>query len=242
MLLLSLLNLGVADPITVERDSLLHDEYTLERRNKKKRQRRRRARRNAAKKRSMHGLTLGVGTLGGTLGYVYAPNNKISFSGQYSMLPAPPAEYSFTEGGGVYTDTTNLSTLTLRGNVHPFERLNWFHVSAGVAYSMSTIALELPDDVYTIGGESDNSTSATGSVDFANIQPYVGIGGGYTNKKGLNFFLDIGANFQGAPVVEMTFDTTASQDAVDAETDAINNHYSGFQFYPVFQLGMNYMF
>ena len=185
MLLLSLFNLSVAEPIKIESNALIQDEYTLERRNKKKRQRRRRARNKSAKNRSMHGLTLGVGTLGGTLGYVYAPNSKISFSGQYSMLPAPPAEYTFSEGGSTFTDTTNLSTLTLRGNVHPFQRLKWFHVSAGVAYSMSTIALELEDGTHTIGGQADTSTSATGSVDFSDIQPYIGIGGGYTNKKGL---------------------------------------------------------
>ena len=242
MILLSLFNLSVAEPISVEPNTLLQDEYSLERRRgKKKRQRRRRARKRAANS-SMHGLTLGVGTLGGTLGYVYAPNSKISFSGQYSMLPAPPTEYTFTDEGSTYTDTTNLSTLTLRGNVHPFQRLKWFHVSAGVAYSMSTIALELEDGTHNIGGEADTSTSGTGTVDFSDIQPYIGIGGGYTNKKGLNFFLDVGVNYQGAPVVDMTYDTTASQAAVDAESDAVNAHYSDYQFYPVFQLGMNYMF
>ena len=105
-----------------------------------------------------------------------------------------------------------------------------------------TISLELPDDVHTIGGEAETETSATGSVDFSNVQPYFGIGGGYTNKKGVNFYLDLGANFQGAPVVDMTYITTASQEAVDAETAAVESHYNNYQFYPVIQLGMNYMF
>ena len=243
MLLLSLFNLSVAEPITVEPNALLQDEYSLERRRgKKKRQRRRRARKKAAENRSMHGLTLGVGTLGGTLGYVYAPNSKISFSGQYSALPAPPAEYTFSDDGSTYTDTTNLSTLTLRGNVHPFQRLKWFHVSAGVAYSMSSITLDLPDGTHNIGGEADTSTSGTGTVDFSDIQPYIGIGGGYTNKKGLNFFLDVGTNFQGAPVVEMNWDSNAADASLDAETDAINTHYSAYQYFLVIQLGINYMF
>ena len=242
MLLLSLINLSVANPNIQVPDGFIQDDLTLERRSKKKKQRRRRARKKAAKNQSMHGITLGVGTLGATLGYVYAPNYKISFSGQYSMLPAPPAEYSFSEGGSTYTDTTNLSTITLRGNLHPLAKLKWFHVSAGVAYSMSTISLALEDGTHTIGGQADTSTSATGSVDFSDIQPYIGIGGGYTNKKGLNFFLDVGANFQGAPVVEMNWDSNAEDASLDTETDAINTHYSDFQFYPVFQLGMNYMF
>ena len=240
MLVLSLLNLGFTQPISQDVNTFIHDEQHLERRGKKKRQRQRRRKRAKKANKSMHGLTLGVGTLGGTLGYVYAPNKKISFSGQYSTLPAPAAEYEI--GESTYTDTTNLSTLTVRGNIHPISKFKWFHISAGVAYSMSTINLELPDGTHTIGGEEDTSTDGSGTVDFADIQPYIGIGGGYTNKKGLGFFLDVGANYQGPPVVEMTYNTTASQAAVDTESASIEEHYSSYQFYPVIQLGMNYMF
>ena len=227
MILLSLLNLGYSDPITMTTTPLMHDEYNLERKGKKKRRQRRKRRAQKANQ-SMHGITLGVGTLGGTLGYVYAPNHKISFSGQYSTLPAPATEYEI--GGSTYTDTTNLSTLTVRGNIHPLPKFKWFHISAGVAYSMSTIGLELPDGTHTIGGEEDTSTDGTGTVDFADIQPYIGIGGGYTNKKGLGFFLDVGANYQGAPVVEMEYNTSASQTAVDTESASIETHYSAYQF------------
>ena len=97
----------------------------------------------------MHGLNLGVGSLGGVLGYNYAPNHKISFSLQYAYLPAPAQEYEINAKN--YTDTTLLSTLSLKGHLHPVPKLKWFHVSAGVAYSMSTINLDLPEGTYQIG-------------------------------------------------------------------------------------------
>jgi hypothetical protein len=240
MLLFTLVLSAQSEPIQIHFQPSADAVQTSEK-NLKKTKRRARKRRMKAN-RTMHGISVGLGSLGAAIGYVYAPNHKISFSGQYSMLPAPATEYTFSEEGSAYTDTTNLSTFTLRGNVHPIAKFKWFHVSAGIAYSMSSISLELPDGTHTVGEEADTSTSATGSVDFSDIQPYIGIGGGYTNKKGFQFFLDLGANYQGAPVVDMVYESTASQDAIDIETDSVKTYYSSFQFYPVLQLGVNYMF
>ena len=104
----------------------------------------------------MHGINLGVGTLGGVLGYNYAPNHKIAFSLQYGYLAAPEQVYKINSKE--YTDTTALSTLSIKGHLNPIPSAKWFHVSAGVAYSMSTIDLSLPDGVYTLGESTDVST------------------------------------------------------------------------------------
>lgn len=193
----------------------------------------------------MHGLTLGLGTLGATAGYIYAPNHKSALSLQFSYLPMPAQEYEINTNN--YTDTTLLSTITLKGHLHPLPRQKWFHVAAGVAYSMSTINLELPEGTYQIGNTADVPASGTATVDFSDIQPYVGIGTGYTNKKKWHFFLDVGVNMQGEPTVETSISSTESGNAIsdedlEAERTAIFDHYSAYQFFPVIQLGVNYMF
>jgi hypothetical protein len=238
MILLSLFSISFADPLPTTQHSLLYEEYNNNRKRKKKKRRVLRKKRKANKG-PMHGLAIGAGTLGGSLGYIYAPNHKISFTGQFSYLPFPEREVEINTNP--YLETTLLSTLTLKGNIHPLPRLKWFHLSAGIAYSMSTIALSLPEGTHTIGTE-EAVANGDGTVGFSAIQPYFGLGGGYTNKRGWGFFIDVGSNYQGAPITELTLDANASETALQAETDAIQETYNAYQFYPVIQLGATYMF
>ena len=240
-----LLNIVQANP-DISGESVV-GETTLERRNKraKKRKQRKKRKRRQGQKQPMHGINLGVGSLGGVVGYSYAPNHKIAFSAQYAYLPAPPQEYEIS--GKNYTDTTLLSTFTVKGHIHPLAKLKWFHLSAGVAYSMSTIDLTLSEGTYTLGETTEVSSSGTATVDFGDVQPYIGLGAGYTNKRGWGFFLDVGTNIQGQPVVNAEYvytesDNEPSDEDIQAETDAIFDHYSAYQFFPVIQLGASYTF
>ena len=244
-MLLFTLYTASAEPLFEKQDAnQVLPETTLNRRNKRKTRKNRKKRRRAQKQ-SMHGINIGIGSLGGVLGYSYAPNHKIAFSAQYAYLPAPAQEYEINAKN--YTDTTLLSTFSIKGHLHPVPKLKWFHLSAGVAYSMSTINLDLAEGTYQIGDATDITAEASSTVDFSDIQPYLGLGAGYTNKKGWGFFLDLGVNMQGEPVVENNIITDAtdaelSDENIQQETNAIFDHYNAYQFFPVIQLGASYMF
>ena len=120
-------------------------------------------------------MKFGFGLLGGTVGYVYVPKSyKVSCTAEYSHLPGPSRTH--TVNGNSYLDTTTLSTLSIRGNYYPVQTAKWFHVSLGLAYSMSNIMLELPKDAHTIGSEEVEDTSGSGSVHFEELQSYIGMG------------------------------------------------------------------
>ena len=239
MILFGLRSLAFANPEPIDKANV--EEFTYHQETEERQRVKRRGSQKAVEEpQTMHGLLLGVGTLGLTGGYVYAPNSKISFTGQYSHMKLPESEKEIESN--TYLENTTLSTISLRGNLHPLPNANWFHVSAGLAYSLSTIDLSIPKGSQTIEEIQETSNSRSGAVDFSDVQLYLGTGVGYTNKKGIGFFFDVGCNYQGTPQANMAYESSITQTAIETEENSIIEHYSQYQFYPVVQLGMTYLF
>jgi len=103
------------------------------------------------------------------------------------------------------------------------------------------------DSVYT----REEMGSATGSLFFENIAPYIGIGyGGKSTHKGWDFTLDVGLMYHGDSNLEFnliggTLDAQTQADFaqdIELERKDMEDELNKFPFYPVVMVGVSYNF
>ena len=192
-----------------------------------------------------HGVTLGAGTLGATLSYVYAANMDCAISVQGHFFPVPESEKEINNTA--YGDTTTLQGLSFLVHYHPLkDKLNFLRATGGLTLNASTIDLVADGEDYQIGNDLyDFSREVAGSVSFNALQPYFGLGTGINSKKGLGFFADLGMVYQGNPSAALeavSEDVLGLEEDVALEVRMIEDAYSNVIIYPVIQLGAAFMF
>lgn len=136
-----------------------------------------------------------------------------------------------------------------------FSPASSFRVTAGLVFNDGGLEASGTSGVagsYTVGG----TTVAVGAgervdvnADFRKISPYVGIGWSKVAKdKGFSVFGDIGA-FYAKPDVRLSLSPTlntavnaADPNAVERETDKIQDRFDKLKWYPVLRVGLRYTF
>ncbi|MBU1195344.1 MAG: hypothetical protein KKE62_05290 [Proteobacteria bacterium] len=195
------------------------------------------------------GMALKAGTLGagieGTMGITDTVNARLGFN-YFSM------DHDLTESNVEYEFELDLMSIALLLDWHPLD--NGFRFTAGALYNGNEFdATGKP----TAGSYSIHNTTYTaaevgtlsGSIDFDDFAPYVGIG--YGNAVGKNkrwcFAFDLGLMYQGSPDVRFSANGTSSgiaafQSDLEAERRQLEDELDDFSFYPVISFGVSYKF
>ncbi|MBU4200761.1 MAG: hypothetical protein KKG09_01260 [Verrucomicrobia bacterium] len=195
-------------------------------------------------------LALKAGTLGAgaelTLGVMEDALN-IRVGGNYL-----PLKFSGKIKDVDYEVEINWGSVPMMLDWHPFD--NNFRITGGVMYNRNRAHLDARlNDSQKIGDHEytpEEIGTLTGSVDFRQFAPYVGLGFG--NAVGgpdtsWNFVFDVGVMFQGVPGISLSADGAMSGDPtfqadLAREEDDIQNEADKFQFYPVVAAGVSYQF
>lgn len=188
----------------------------------------------------------GAGTVGFKLGYAQALTDTVGLRAEFNYL-----DYSrdFNTSDANYTGKIKMNNVGAYLDYFPFS--NGFRLSAGALVGNNKITADgkASGGNYTINGQQYSATgqSVSASAAFPNVQPYVGLGYGYspTAKKGLGFFADIGAAY-GKPDATLNVSqgllTKAGQANVNAEQQKMQDELDKFKFYPVLNIGLSYTF
>lgn len=198
-----------------------------------------------------YAVGLKVGTLGLGLDISRSISDKLNI-----RLNVNGATYSTTETeeGIEYEFDMDLITAGLLLDYYPMG--NEFRVSAGAYYNGNEFALtgQLANAV-TIGNNTyqpGEVGSLTGTVDFDEFAPYIGIGWGNSTKQaGWSFSVDVGVMYHGEPNVDLVatcgaaLATTTCAELntnVDREEAQLLDELSDYKLYPVVSVGVTYTF
>ncbi len=185
----------------------------------------------------VHGGTLGAGA-GLDIGLSDNVGARVGFN-RFSISD------DFTEGDLDYDADLELDSIHALLDWHPFGGV--FRVTGGLLSNDNRVEgganFESGDE---IGGETVNDSGRIGAdISFDDTSPYLGIGwSSRPANRGLSFSLDVGVLAQGSPEVELSGGETSGvgQDALDREAREVEDDLSGYDTYPVLQLGMLYRF
>jgi hypothetical protein len=199
----------------------------------------------------------GVGVTGkiGTLGYGAELN--IAFSDNFgARLGYNALTYNYnTDRSSVnYDSKLQLKTVSILADWYP--AAGSFRASGGLVYNNNQANLTgVPTSgTFTINGATYNATdvaSLKGTVSFANVAPYLGIGWGnpVQNGKGWGMVTDIGVLFQGSPKTTLVatcgptlvgLPCTQLQNDTAAENAQLQSDLSNFKWWPVASIGISY--
>ncbi len=149
-----------------------------------------------------------------------------------------------TSGQTTYSGKLNLSSLSALADWHPWA--SSFRVSGGLMYNNNKFSMTAVPTAggVTIGNTTYTGVSASTTVDFAKVVPYLGIGWGSAPKDtGLSFASDLGIMFQGTPRANVTTTGAAVNPADIAKANAdLNASLNSFKMYPVVSIGIGYTF
>jgi hypothetical protein len=177
------------------------------------------------------GLVLGVGA--GTTGYGVSLGYDLpaglvvrAESGNFTYNP------NFNANGDAYTGHLKLSNVLVDLELHPLSKA--FYIAGGGFINSDTITASTTSTGVTIGGTNYGAGTASTTVTWANLAPYVGIG--FSPVHG-GFGLDLGAVFQGSARASVTSNIVGvtQADYAAAQTQ-VQNALNGFQVYPVINI------
>ncbi len=160
-------------------------------------------------------------------------------------------DFDGTESDIEYNVDVDLLSFTGLLDWHVFD--DSFRITGGILLNESEVDMRArPATPLTIGGTSYTAAQAgtvSGSLDFDDVVPYVGIGWGnpFRSEQGLSLALDLGVVFMGSPDVSLSANgTLASDQAFQAELakerQDIEDEWSDFKYYPVLSLNLFYRF
>jgi hypothetical protein len=201
---------------------------------------------------SGHAGNVALGVKAGTLG----------IGGELTIGLAPPLNLRLGVSGLNYTydDTyddvdydldADLLSAGLLLDWHPFS--GSFRLTAGVLFNDSQADLSARDpDGYTINDEHYSTAAVgrlSGSMDFADLAPYVGIGWGNAIGEGgrITVGLDLGLMYQGDPDVSLQASGPIRNNPrfradLQAEEEEIEDDTFWLKYYPVIGLSIGYRF
>lgn len=191
----------------------------------------------------IHASTLGLGA-------GFAIPISENFAGRVT-LNKYTYTYQNTSENVDYNASLKLENIGLLADWHVFNGVT--HLTGGVIYNNNEISMTAtpsPGSTYTYNGNSYSASlvgSATATVTFNKVAPYLGIGwSGRASKTGFSFKSDLGVMFQGAPKAKLTATGAAAGSALAADLAAeetkMNNSLSSFTMWPVISVGLGYAF
>jgi hypothetical protein len=159
--------------------------------------------------------------------------------------------YDGTEDDINYNFDLNLKSASALLDIHPFKGA--FRITGGILYNNNGLdASATSADTFNIGDEEYTGEQVGhlfGTVDFADIAPYFGIGvdTSFGQKNSFGFLFELGAVYQGSPHVSLTADgpissNQAFQDNLAQEEKNLEDDLDNFKFYPVLSIGLCYRF
>jgi len=128
-----------------------------------------------------------------------------------------------------------------------------FRISAGLVANDNKVDVTgqpSAGNTFTLNGTTYNASdlgSLTGRVKSGrSVAPYLGVGYGNVWTKGVNFYLDLGIMFQGAPKADLNLSCNPSVSAqcaqaqgdVEAEERKLEDKLKKFKYFPVLNLGI----
>lgn len=193
-------------------------------------------------------LGLKIGTLGIGADLTAGLSEHLNLRGGANMINV---RYSGVESDDVaYDADIQYTSLSLLLDWHPFA--NHFRISGGAFWNNDDNTLEAQfADSQSVGGGTytpEQIGTITGTLDMAQIGPYLGIG--YGNAVGtqgrLSFAFDIGVMFQDYEVT-LTADGLLAQnpgflDDLDEEASDLEDELNSLGIYPVLMFGIAYRF
>ena len=163
-----------------------------------------------------------------------------------------PLRFNSSIGDVEYEVDVKWASAPILADWHPFG--NNFRISGGALYNRNRGNLDarlnktqkIGENYYT----SEEIGALSGTVNFRNFAPYIGIGfgnaAGHADAR-LNFAFDLGIMFQGTPGIGLSANGTKSQDPafianlLEEEND-LQDQAGKFRLYPVLSFGISYQF
>jgi hypothetical protein len=160
----------------------------------------------------------------------------------------------FTEDGNPYDGKLKNNSVAAMLDWH-FSEASSFRATAGLVFNDGGIQASgsrSAAGTYTVGGATVSAGAGERvdvDADFRKISPYLGIGWSKTAKeKGFSFFGDIGA-FYAKPEARLRLTpaldaavNAADPNAIERETDKIQDRFDKLKWYPVLRIGVRYTF
>ena len=189
----------------------------------------------------VHGSTLGLGA-----GFAIPLSENIA--GRVNLNKYTYST-NFTSDSVNYDASLKLESIGLLADWHLFSGV--MHLTGGAIYNNNELSMTAtPVGNYVFNGVSYTSSqvgTATATVTFNKVAPYLGIGwSGRASKTGFSFKSDIGVMYQGSPKAKLTATGAAgsSQLAADlaAAENKMNTDLESYKFWPVISVGVGYAF
>lgn len=153
-------------------------------------------------------------------------------------------------GSTQYRARMRLESFTLLGDWHPFRGV--FRFTAGVIDNQNRFFLRatprggtytISGTTYTYAAPQAGGGSLVGTVTFAPVAPYVGIGFGNPFRGGhWTVGLDLGVVYQGAPKVSLSATTLWMAANVPTAQESLHKTFDALRWYPVVMFSGGYRF
>lgn len=189
----------------------------------------------------VHASTLGLGA-GFSVPYTENISARLNLN-KYSYT------YQTTSDNVKYDASLKLENIGLLADWHLFSGVT--HLTGGVIFNNNEISMiATPVGNYIFNGMSYTPLqvgTATATVTFDKVAPYLGIGwSGRASKTGFSFKSDIGVMYQGSPKAKLTATGAAGDPALAADLAAaekkMNADLAGYNIWPVISVGIGYAF
>lgn len=188
----------------------------------------------------------GVGTIGINLGYAQALTEHIGVRGEYNTLNY---DRDFNTSDVDYNGKLKFNSAGFYADYFPFAG-HGLRLSAGALVGSNKVTAEgkAKNGNFTVNGQNYSAAgqSVNATAKFPDVQPYVGIGYGFSpNKAGFGLYADMGVAY-GKPKATLTVSqgllAQAGQANVDAERQKLQDELDKLKFYPVVNVGISYQF
>lgn len=200
-------------------------------------------------------VEVGAGTLGYTANVTKQINSKLNvrLGGNYFS-----ADDDLTEDDVNYKAEVKSESIQALADWYP--RVGGFRVTGGLMSNGNKIEVTAKPNAnaqYNINDQNYDGSevgSLTGEIDFKSVAPYIGIGFGnpIAGNKRWSITSDLGVMAQGKPNARLTATCgsaiagtptcTQLQNDVAAESVALQNDLSDFEWYPVASIALTYRF
>lgn len=188
------------------------------------------------------GVGVGVGTLGPQVKISTAVNPYFGLSASLSGYDYKH-EFSLSNVNNDFDASYKIKTASLLANIFPFGGV--FRVTGGAFYNGNEIDFNSGKNNININTNQYNDAKITGTADYNNFSPYLGIGwGNGINQHGFGFDADLGVLYQGnaSVTLKQSGSTTISSADMAHVKKEIEDNANKLRFYPVASVDIHYLF